>query len=80
MECRARDLYDFVNVAWQPVDIRKARKSAMNSEIALNMTYKTHIRIFRIFVHEKQWIEKIAKLLSHRICLKLPDTPATILV
>ena len=33
MECRARDLHDFVNVTWKPVEVRKARKNVMNSEI-----------------------------------------------
>ena len=66
MECRARDLHDFFNVAWQTVDVRKARKIVMKSKIVLNTTYKTHIKM-RIFDHEKNWIEKISKLLSHSV-------------
>ena len=31
--CRARDLHDFFNVAWQAVDVKKARKIVMISEI-----------------------------------------------
>ena len=69
MECRARDLHDFFNVAWQTVDVRKARKIVMKSDIVLNTAYKTHIKNGRIFDHEKNWIEKIAKLLSHSIHL-----------
>ena len=53
MECRARDLHDFVNVASQTVDVRKARKIVMKSDIVINTTYKTHIKNFRIFDHEK---------------------------
>ena len=62
MECRARDLYVSFNVTLQTVDVRKARKIVMKSEIVLNTTYKTHIKHVRIFDHEK-----IAKLLSHSI-------------
>ena len=40
MECRARDLHDFFKVAWQTVDVRKAHKIVMKSEIVSNMTYK----------------------------------------
>ena len=29
LECWARDLHDFFNVAWQTVDLRKARKIVM---------------------------------------------------
>ena len=29
MECWARDWHDFLNVAWQTVDVRKARKMGM---------------------------------------------------
>ena len=39
----------------------------MKRDIVLNMTYKTHIKNVRIFDHEKMWIEKKAKLLSHSI-------------
>ena len=68
MECRTRDLHDFFNVAWQMIDVRKAHKIVMKSEIVSNTTYKTQIKNVRIFDHEKIWIEKIAKLLSHIIC------------
>ena len=53
MECRARDLHDFFDVAWQTVDVRKARKIVMKSEIVSNTTFKTHIKNVRIFDHEK---------------------------
>ena len=33
MECRARAFYDFFNVAKQTVDVRKARKIVMKSDI-----------------------------------------------
>ena len=52
MECRAHDLHDFFNVAWQTVHVRKARKIVMKSEIVPNTTYKTHVKNVRIFDHE----------------------------
>ena len=52
MECRARDLHDFLNVAWPTVDVRVARKTVTKSEIESNTTYKAHIKNFRIFDHE----------------------------
>ena len=55
MECRARDWHDFLNVAWQTVDVRKACKMVMVSEIVLNTTYKTRIKNFRLFDHEKNF-------------------------
>ena len=68
VECRARDLHDFLNVAWQTVNVRKAHKFVMKNDIVSNTTYKTHIKGVHIFDHEKKiWIEKIAKLLSHSI-------------
>ena len=70
MECRARDLHVFFNVTRRYVDVRKAHKMVMKSKIVLNMTYKTHIKNVRIFDHEKKnWIEKIAKPLSHYIII-----------
>ena len=33
MESRARDFHDFFNVAWQMVDVGKAHKIVMKSEI-----------------------------------------------
>ena len=54
VECRARDLHDFFNVTWQTVDVRKARKIVMKSEIVLNTTYKTHIKNVHIFDDEKR--------------------------
>ena len=66
MECRTRDLHDFFNVTWQTVDVRKARKIVMKSEIVLNKTYKRQIKNVRIFDHEKKFgLKKIAKLLSY---------------
>ena len=53
VECRAHDLHDFFNVTWQTVDVRKACKTVMKSEIVLNTNYKTHIKNVRIFDHEK---------------------------
>ena len=61
----ALDWHDFLNVAWRTVDARKARKMVMKIEIVYSTTYKTLIKNFRTFDHEKIWIEKIAKLLSH---------------
>ena len=52
VESRARDLHDFFNVAWQTVDVGKARKIVMKSEI-VKKTYKTHIKNVREFDHEK---------------------------
>ena len=54
-------------LVWQTVDVWKVHKIVMKSEIGSNMTYKMPIKIVRIFDHEKMWIEKIAKLLSHSI-------------
>ena len=62
MECRSCDLR-----VWQTVDVRKVLKIVMKSESGSNMTYRMHIKTVRIFDHEKMWIEKIAKLLSHSI-------------
>ena len=82
MEGRARDLHDFVNVTWQTVDVRKARKIVMKSEMVLNTTYKTHIKNMRIFEHEeKNWIEKkllnfcliVYNLLSINLSFLLPN-------
>ena len=53
VECRARDLHDSFNVMWQTVDVRKALKIVMKSEIVLNTTFKTHIKNMRIFDNEK---------------------------
>ena len=72
VECRARDLHDFFNVASQAVDVRKSIKIIIESKIVSKTTYKTHIKNVRILDHEKKnWIEKIAKLLSHSILLKI---------
>ena len=68
---RARDLHDFLNVAWQTVDVRKARKIVMKSEIVLNTTYRKRIKNVRIFDQEKNWIEKIANILSPSIFVKI---------
>ena len=70
--CRARDLHEFLNVAWQPVDVRKARKIVMKSKIVSNTTFKTYMKDFRIFDHEK-----IAKLLSHSIFHALLECPVS---
>ena len=70
MECRARDWLDFLNVALQTADVRKAQKMAMKIEIVKNTTYKLLIKNVRIFDHEKNSIEKIAILLSHSIFTK----------
>ena len=53
VEYRARDLHDFFNISSQTVDVRKARKIVMKSEIVLNTTNKTHIKNVCIFDHEK---------------------------
>ena len=39
----------FLNVVWQIVDVKKARKMVMKSKI----THKMHIKNVRIFDHEK---------------------------
>ena len=67
----ARDWHDFLNVAWQTVDVRKACKMVMKIESVYNTTYNTHIKNFRTFDHEKNWIEKIAKHLSNSIISKI---------
>ena len=54
VECRARDLHNFFNVAWQTVGVRKACKIVMKSDIVLNPTYNTRIKKVRIFDHEKK--------------------------
>ena len=53
MECRARDLHGFFNVASQAVDVRKSRKIVMERKVVSNTTYKTHIKNVRILDHEK---------------------------
>ena len=53
MECMASDWHDFLNVAWQTVDVRKARKMVMKIEIMYSTTYKTLMKNFRIFYQEK---------------------------
>ena len=37
MECRARDFYDFFNVTWQTVDVRKAHKIVMKSDVVVEL-------------------------------------------
>ena len=69
MECRARDWHDILNCR---VANRRRKKSAQNGHEKRNYvkkktTNKMLIKNFRIFDHEKQSIEKIAKLLSHSI-------------
>ena len=59
MECRARDLHDFFNVASQTVDVRKSRKIVMESKIVSNTTYKTHIKNVRILDHKKNGLKKL---------------------
>ena len=49
------------------MDVRKAHKIVMKSKIVLNTTFKTHIKNVGIFDHEKNGLNKIAKLLSHSI-------------
>ena len=61
MECRERDWHEFLNVSLQTVDVRKARKMVMKSEIMQNTTNKTHINSFRVVDHEKKIrLKKIA--------------------
>ena len=74
MECRARDLHDFFNVASQTVDVRKSRKIVMESKIVSNTTYKTHIKNVRILDHEKKF--GLKKLLNFcLIVYVLSQTP-----
>ena len=54
MECSARDLHDFFNVASQTVDARKSRKIVMESKNVSNTTYKMQIKNVRILDHEKK--------------------------
>ena len=54
MECRARDKHDFLNATLQTVDVRKACKMVMESEIVQNTTYKMIIKNFHIFDREKK--------------------------
>ena len=54
MECRARDLHDFFNVASQTVEVRKWRKIVMESKNVSNTTYKMKIENVRIVDHEKK--------------------------
>ena len=53
VECKARDSHDFFNVAWKTVDVRKARKIVMKSDIVESTTYKKHIKNVRILYHDK---------------------------
>ena len=53
MECRARDLQEFFNVAWQTIDERKVRKIVLKSDTGSSTTYETYIKNVRIFDHEK---------------------------
>ena len=68
MECRARDWHDFLNVAWQTLNVRKAHTMVMKGETVCfdHTTYKTHIKNVCIFDHEKMDL-KIAKFMSHSI-------------
>ena len=52
VECMTRDWHNFLNVAWQTLDVRKARQKVMKIEIVYNTTYKTHIKNVRIIDHE----------------------------
>ena len=61
MECSACDLHDFFIVTWQTVDVRKARKIVMKSEIVLNTTYKTHIKTCAYLIMKKFGLKKLLK-------------------
>ena len=41
------------------VDVRKACKMVMESEVVLSTTYKTRIKNFRIFDHEEIGLKKL---------------------
>ena len=69
MECRARDLHNFFNVASQTVDVRKARKIVMKSGSVLTRHIKRISKTFAYLIMKKYWMEKIAKLLSHSILI-----------
>ena len=49
-----RDWHDFLNVARQTVDVRKAHKMVMKIKYVYT-TYKTHIKNFHMFDHEKNF-------------------------
>ena len=59
MECRAHDCHNFLNDAWQTVDVRKAREMVMKSEIVYNTTCNTLTKNFGIFDHEKNGLKKV---------------------
>ena len=67
MESRARDLHDFFNVAWQMVDVGKARKIVMKVKLYKTGLIKCISKSFAYLLMKNIWIEKIAKLLSHSI-------------
>ena len=66
----ARDLHDFLNIAWQTVDVRKAHKMVMKIEICITRPTKRISKSFAYLIMKKIWIEKIAKLLSHSIYMQ----------
>ena len=54
MECRARDFYDFFNVKWQTVDVIKAHKIVMKSDIVYKTTYKNEYQKRSHFISRKK--------------------------
>ena len=49
------------------MDVGKAGKMVMKSEIVFNTTYETRIKFLAYLIMKKICIEKSAKLLSHSI-------------
>ena len=74
MECRARDLHDFFNVALQTVDVRKVRKSVMKREIVLNTTFSSvqfsFIQLVQ-FIAFLLLLKRISKTFAYLIMKKL---------
>ena len=67
MEYWACNWHDFPNVAWQPVDVRKACKMVMKVKLCKPLPIKLILKLLHIWSWKK-WIEKNAKLKSHIEC------------
>ena len=66
MECWTRDWHEFLNVAWQPVDVIKVCKMVMKVKLSKSLPMKRILKTF-VYLIIKKWIEKSAKLKSLRI-------------
>ena len=67
MECRARILHDFFNVASQTVVEENRAKLSWKVKLCQTRPIKRISKTFAYWIMKKIWIEKIAKLLSHSI-------------